>query len=211
MEESLKTLVAETRKEQKTVVKENPQEPKTVVKENPQEPKPTETETPKELIKVVKETPKLIKAEESKPLSKKEVDVLAVRKGFDGARKIIQETYKKYFNSVNFTPTQNEVIADLLVSIGALSEEYGTGEYYEKAFGISTTKISQKYKVKGYIPNCFKLSVWLDKNKGETITVKLLNEVISSLYELTFGEIEVVKKSLYGVIDFIESNDIKII
>ncbi len=139
-----------------------------------------------------------------------EVDVLLVRSGFDGARKLIEQAYKKYFTAVNFNPSLNEVVADLLATIGALSSVYGADYYYEKAFGISTSKIGGKYRAEGYVPICFKLSVWLDKNKGEAVTVNLLNEVLSSLFTLACGKVDVVKTSISKIIDFITESGVKI-
>ena len=144
------------------------------------------------------------------------VDIEEVRLGFEDARRTINSLYSSIFSkSINFKPTINDVIADLLAFLGGKALTYKKGEEYLKTFGIDATKFSSKYIDVNYIPLCIKLSVWADKNKNANQTPLLLNGLLRSLFALGVKESEVetvefVKNSIISILNFIENEGLNI-
>ena len=141
------------------------------------------------------------------------VDIGEVIGGFEEARSVINGLYKTVFNS-SFTPTLNDVVADLLAYIGAKAEEYNKQQEYLKAFGIETSRFADRYRQKSYIPLCFKISVWADKNKNLNETVELLNGVLRTLFafNVSDSEVEMVKKvseSISSIIEYLNAQGVE--
>ncbi len=153
-----------------------------------------ETETTKELLQeenVIKSQELTVEELETKVL---EVDTAEVVSGFEEARKVINDLYKTVFNK-EFKPCLNDVVADLLAYLGVKAEECGKKADYYRAFNIDTSRFADRYRTFNYIPLCFKISVWADRNKGLNSSIEILNGLLRSLFALNvnFSESESVK------------------
>ncbi len=142
-----------------------------------------------------------------------EVDTNEVIGGFEECRSVINRLYKTVFNS-SFTPTLNDVVADLLAYIGAKAEEYYKEQEYLKAFGVETSRFADRYRQKSYLPLCFKISVWADKNKGLNETVELLNGLLRTLFAFNVSESEVktvekVSESIASIIEYLTTQGVE--
>ncbi len=140
------------------------------------------------------------------------VDINEVIGGFEVARKVIKGLYKTVFNS-SFNPSENDVVADLLAYIGAKAEEYQKAEEYLTAFGVETSRFANRYREKSYIPLCFKISVWADKNKNLNETIELLNGVLRALFAFNVSESEVktvekVRSSITSIIEYLNAQGV---
>ncbi len=82
----------------------------------------------------------------------------------------------------DFKPSLNDVVADLLAYLGVKAEECGKKADYYKAFNIDTSRFADRYRSLSYIPLCFKISVWADKNKGLNSSIEILNGLLRSLF-----------------------------
>ena len=137
------------------------------------------------------------------------INVNEIVLGFEECRRIIAKLYKNVFGlSPNFKPTLNDTTSDLLLYIGAKAINYSKESEFLKAFGISTSVVSEKYLNASYVPLIVKLSVWADKNKGTSETSNLLNGLLQTLFELgkTLSEsnsVEIVKESITSILDYL--------
>ncbi len=140
------------------------------------------------------------------------IDLGEVVDGFEEARGIINGLYKTVFNS-SFKPSLNDVTADLLAYVGVKAQEADRACEYKEAFSVEPSMFASRYREKGYVPLCFKISVWADKNKGLNSTVEILNGLLRSLFALfvSKNEAETVEKvaiSISGIIEFLSNNGI---
>lgn len=138
-----------------------------------------------------------------------EVDISEVVDGFEEARSVLKEIYVKALNET-FKPSLNDATVDLLAYVGARAESYGKSEDFKRAFGVDTSRFSDRYRHNDYLPIAFKISVWADKNKNLDKTVELLNGILQALFAFNIGKnevetVEVVKTSIDGVIKYLES------
>ncbi len=123
-----------------------------------------------------------------------EVDTNEVISGFEEARKVLNNLYNNVFNN-GFKPSLNDVVVDLLAYLGVKAEECGKKADYFKAFNIDASRFADRYRNSGYIPLCFKISVWADKNRGLNSSIEILNGLLRSLFALNanYSESECVK------------------